>query len=216
MKKFIKDFGTCLGIFSGAITINDYLNKKSALATELEAAKAELAKVTKLAEATELDRKIDMSALKLKVNNLSSDLSESYKIFNQAVDEKFKKGDTETYNFLKQKAQEGFGKVTNGDEELKKLLDYLSKKDKFIGDDIFGKYEHFLENFRNYLSTLSIEQTFSFLHIIFFITMILLVYNIAIIFYSDLIIKYLSIENRYPKFSRFIEIRRKFQRYYMT
>jgi prepilin signal peptidase PulO-like enzyme (type II secretory pathway) len=72
------------------------------------------------------------------------------------------------------------------------------------------------DKFNKYLSTLDIEHTFALLHIIFFSTMLILVYNIIIVYYSEFLIKYFSIENKYPRLGRFIELRRKFQTYYMS
>lgn len=168
-------------------------------------------------EEQNVEHQIDLSQLKHKFNNGL----ENFKTFNdkmlEAQEEQTNYGNTEAYNKLREKATEAFNKFIKEQEEAEKLVDFLKKsKENFSPSDIFEQYEHFVENFKNYLSTLSIEQTFAFLHIIFFIVMIILVYNIAIVFYSELFIKYLSIDNKYPKFARFIEIRRKFQRYYMT
>lgn len=43
----------------------------------------------------------------------------------------------------------------------------------------------YFEKFNEFLSSLNIDQIFALLHIIFFATMLITVYNIAIVYYSD-------------------------------
>lgn len=52
----------------------------------------------------------------------------------------------------------------------------------------------YFEKFNEFLSSLNIDQIFALLHIIFFATMLITVYNIAIVYYSDWLIKYLGLE----------------------
>ena len=217
MRKISKEFGLYFGIFTGSLTVKEYIEKKHNSELLKQQYDLELAQLQKKIEDQEIGRQLDLSQLKHKMHNGL----ENFKAFNTKIEEAYKEqsanGDSEAYKYLKDKAKEAFEKLIKEQEEMDNWLDFIKKsKENFSSSDIFEQYKHFLENFKNYLSTLSIEQTFALLHIIFFITMLILVYNIAIVFYSDLIIKYFSIDTKYPKFAHLIEIRRKFQRYYMT
>ena len=137
-----------------------------------------------------------------------SELKQSTDFLSKAEGEREVNGETEVYNYY----------LKHFKEAQERAMDLQDKMDKFIDDVKNSNFimEDWYESFKEYLLTLSIDQTFALLHIIFFVTMLLLVYNIIIIFYSDLIIKYFSLESKYPSFARFIELRRKFQTYYMS
>jgi hypothetical protein len=214
MRKFIKDFGLYFGIFTGGLTVQDYLSKKKNLEEIGSKFKTKIEDLEKHVETKELEYQADMSQVKKGLSDMKTNVDNSIEKSKQTLDEYRQWGNSEAFKFLWEKTEECFNKVKDQEGALQNLIDNLkSNKNNFRMDDIF---EQFTENFKNYLSTLNVEQTFALLHILFFFSMILLVYNIAIIFYSDLIIKYFSLETKYPKFARFIEIRRKFQRYYMT
>lgn len=217
MKKYIKEFGAYFSILTGAITVNEYMSKRKNLETLVSEYNATVDGLCKKVEIKELERQIDLSHIKHQLMNFKTEVSTFIEKSTSASNEILNHGESETYQTIKEQAKTAFQKIVDREEEMEKLIDFLKdNKHNFKSEGLFEQYEHMLENFKIYLSTLSVEQTFALFHIMFFISMIFLIYNIAIIFYSDLIIKYFSIETKYPKFSRFIEIRRKFQRYYIT
>lgn len=85
-----------------------------------------------------------------------------------------------------------------------------------VPDFISENIDKIFESYRNYLSSLDMEQTLSLLHIIFCISILIGLYNLIMVFYSDQILKYFDLENKYPKFGRFLKLRSKFQLYYFT
>ena len=99
-------------------------------------------------------------------------------------------------------------------QSLNKANDILSK----IVDMISSNKNHYLNNlsetinlFKNYLSSLTLEQLVPLLNIFGLTVITSCLISIAMIFYGDYLIKYLNIENKYPKIASFIKLRRKFQ-----
>jgi len=68
--------------------------------------------------------------------------------------------------------------------------------------------------YQNFLSTLSLMELGALCHIILSILILFCLYNLIAVFYGDSLIKYFNLEVKFPKLSRFIQIRRKFQQYY--
>lgn len=105
-------------------------------------------------------------------------------------------------------------------ESENKINDWINSdevsKSSMVPDFITENIDNSLENFRNYLSSLDNEQLLSLLHIIFCISILIALYNMIMVFYSDQIIKYFDLENKYPKFGRFLKIRNNFKFYYFT
>jgi len=69
----------------------------------------------------------------------------------------------------------------------------------------------FMDSWNGFVHQLTIEQYVSVVHIITSITLLTCLFNIIIIIYSDFLINYFKIEEKYPKFGRLIKLRRKFQ-----
>jgi hypothetical protein len=52
------------------------------------------------------------------------------------------------------------------------------------------------------------------IHIIYSLTILLFLSSLITVFYSDTIIKFYKLEEKYPRLAKFIQLRRKFQQYY--
>ena len=196
-----------IGIGSGLITFGACYEKKKNLTEITSAAEAEKSLLEKEISELELQKNIDLTQVKKLNQDAYEELKKSAEYISNANSEKAN-GNSESYQVWLDKYRKSHDMITDIQNNIDKFIED-ARKSKFFMNEWY-------ENFKEYLSTLSLDQTFALLHIIFFITMLLLVYNIIIIFYSDIIIKYFSIEKKYPSFARLIELRRKFQSYYMT
>ena len=80
-----------------------------------------------------------------------------------------------------------------------------------ILDNIFDQ----IENINNFIINLSLEQNLALVNFLGTFIIVITVINILFIFYSNKIIDYFKLETRYPKLAFYINLRRKFQEYYL-
>lgn len=73
-----------------------------------------------------------------------------------------------------------------------------------------------LRAYQDYVSTLSIEQTFALAHLSLFFVLFSSVLNLSFVFYGEYLIKKFNIVNKYPKLGKIIAIRSKFQHFYFA
>jgi hypothetical protein len=85
-----------------------------------------------------------------------------------------------------------------------------SKTNFLFVDDI----TNFISMYQDYFSTLTLALTGALVHILVSIFIFFSLFSIIGIFYGDTLIRYLNLEEKYPKLARFIQLRRKFQQYY--
>lgn len=94
---------------------------------------------------------------------------------------------------------------------LQKLLEAInsdnSVKDFINQSDIIN----IIDRYKDFLSTLRIEQIVPVANICGLITILACFISIVIVFYSDYLIKYFKFEEKYPRIRKYIELRRKFQ-----
>nr|UEV87025.1 hypothetical protein [Grifola frondosa] len=64
-------------------------------------------------------------------------------------------------------------------------------------------------------SSLSYEENLAIIHLSGSISILLSLLSIIFIFYGNIIIDYLQLEVRFPKLAKFIQLRRKFQQFYL-
>jgi hypothetical protein len=72
-----------------------------------------------------------------------------------------------------------------------------------------------IDSINQFLLTLNFEQTLAILHLSGAFFILISLYIISIIFFGDYLIKYFNLEKSYPKLAAFIQMRRKFQNYYI-
>jgi len=93
---------------------------------------------------------------------------------------------------------------------------HLIDKNKFIGDiNWIENIKLFNNNLNKYISQLNFEQLGAFVHLSTSIFMLLCLLSIITIIYSDFLINYFKLEDKYPKLSRILKIRKMFQQYYL-
>ncbi len=72
-----------------------------------------------------------------------------------------------------------------------------------------------LDSLNNYISTLTPLETLSVLHICGSLVILFSLFSILSVFYGEFFIQKFSIENKFPKLAKFIQIRRKYQQFYL-
>ena len=81
----------------------------------------------------------------------------------------------------------------------------------WLGDELFT----FLESFNNFISHISFEQLWAVCNILSSLFILILLLNIISIIYSDYLLTYFKIEEKYPKIGKWIKYRRVWQHYYL-
>lgn len=107
--------------------------------------------------------------------------------------------------------------MTRVSEEFNQEVDFLNKVATSLENagTVTKKFvDDFFTHLSNFISNLPVEQLFAFVHLCFYIALILLVLNLAFVFYGDSIIRLLNIEIKFPRLAKLINLRRKFQQYY--
>jgi hypothetical protein len=87
-----------------------------------------------------------------------------------------------------------------------------SRGNNFLDPDFIPKL---FDIFNHYLSTLNYEQNIAFINLSGIFTIMVTLISIIFIFYGNIILNYLNLETSYPKIAKIINLRRKFQQYYL-
>jgi hypothetical protein len=111
--------------------------------------------------------------------------------------------------------------VENTDVEIHNLYESVNNKfDSFINkintllNDSNNKSQY-LDSLQQFFDGLNYEQNLAMSNILGSMFIIFTLFSIISIFYGDKLITYFDLENKYPKMAKFIQIRRKFQQYYL-
>ena len=119
-------------------------------------------------------------------------------------------------NKISQKLSEG-NKLTNElqNELLKQINDLNGGKGSGSASNLFiDNFSVLIENFHDFLSSLTLVQHFSLVNILIGTLVLNSLTTIIFIFYSDFLIKFFNLEQKFPSLSKFIKIRKKFQQFY--
>ena len=102
-------------------------------------------------------------------------------------------------------------------DKLESLYDYIVKSSGNSGSSKSFTIDNLniFDSVTNLYYNLNLVETLSLLHISGFIVITLSMLSILNIFYGDKIINYFSLEEKYPKLVKIIQLRRKFQQYYL-
>jgi hypothetical protein len=107
--------------------------------------------------------------------------------------------------------------ITENEKTQNLIEDFISlfiDKNKFIGNN-FPDIDLLINKWNNLISNLSIEQLGAFAHLLSALTIFFCLSTIISIVYSDFLLKYLKIEEKYPKLTKILKIRKMFQHYYL-
>lgn len=217
LRKLLKDLGLFFTLVGGIETARNLYNKRrdtGNILTELQESKnraleAELQKI-------QLQNSIDKVNLDKWRKDAKENFDKSLDYMKQSDIAK-NNGHNESSAALEQRADEALQLCRENEDKINNWIysDDISKS-SIVPDFVTDYINNLIENYRNYLSCLDMEQTLSLLHIIFCISILIALYNLIMVFYSEQILKYFDLENKYPKFGRFLKMRSKFQLYYFT
>jgi hypothetical protein len=89
---------------------------------------------------------------------------------------------------------------------------------KLVEDGNFRKFidSDKIIDFFNNINNLSFEDTIYVCHLSGSIAILISIISIITIFYSNQIIEYFKLETKYPRIAKFIQLRRKFQNFYIV
>ena len=93
--------------------------------------------------------------------------------------------------------------------KLQALLDRINGKSNFWG-------ESELKSLYEFLDSLTLLQELAFIHIVYILCILIVIWNIYSIIFANELVKYFNIEEKYPRWNKFFTLRRKYQRYYLT
>lgn len=100
-------------------------------------------------------------------------------------------------------------------ETVNKMIEiYLNNKNKFWEDGI-ATIKELYEEWNLMLNTLTYEQLGALAHIMSATFILLCLITIMGIVYSDFLLVYLKIEEKFPRIGKIIKLRRKFQQFYL-
>lgn len=72
-----------------------------------------------------------------------------------------------------------------------------------------------INDFQNWLNVITYEQNIAIINILGIILIMLSLISIIFIFYGNILLDYLKLEERYPRIAKLIILRRKFQQFYL-
>jgi hypothetical protein len=93
------------------------------------------------------------------------------------------------------------------------LLELFNKiddciKNSLINLDVFNQLQ-------TYINSLNVFQTLALSHLFAIILILILLIDLMSIYFSDYLLERFNIKDKYPKIYKFIQLRRKFQRFYL-
>jgi predicted nuclease with TOPRIM domain len=92
-----------------------------------------------------------------------------------------------------------------------KLIDIFNKNNN---SSILEELEKFRQDYYDWIHSLSLIKQGAVIHTIIFLILFIYLFSLITIYYSDSLLKYFKIEEKFPRLLRFIQLRRKFQQYY--
>jgi len=209
-----KDFAKLVGIIGGASSFGSFLinkNKKDLekISADILNQKIETEKKVKELENSRDNNNVEVSAilgdLKEKLENTKNSMSRLEKIVKkketEVITEEQINNDTDL-QYLISELNADWKKVDSCAEAIKKAID----KNKFLPDNF--DYKNIYENITN-------DQLGGIGLILFSQVILASAISIVFIFFGEYLIQRYEIEKKYPKLAKFIQMRRKFQKYYL-
>lgn len=218
-KELAKQGLVALSGISAILTIKDWYTKQSELTKFIKEAK-ELKEVCdnnlnylhKLLENTQLNAEMRAN-LQKSVSFFEKKLSEANTksdILSQLVNGgKFASGAEADIKEIAEGFQQDISEMRTSLDTIRGIAENSNDKHEFISD-----FVNYITKFQDYLSTLTVYQVYGLIHIICALLLLLLVFNLASVFYGEYLIKYFKLTSRFPRLAGLINLRSKFQQYY--
>jgi hypothetical protein len=174
----------------------------------------------------ELKKKEDLIVENLntqnKIASLSADISDQLETVSHnsrmitEYTEKLKDADLDSKEreFITSTVDQNVSQKTESIEKANSALKNIM--DSLFSDNYNFQLNNIIESYKEFLNTLTVEQHSPILNILGLIIIFSCIISIIIIIYSEYLIRYFNIETRYPKISKFIQIRRTLQQYYLS
>lgn len=100
---------------------------------------------------------------------------------------------------------------------IKQILDGINGSSNDGGNTSsflsFDDISKIMSNYQSFLDNLNLHQKYALIHILLSIIIFISILNIMILYLGDELIKYLKLEEKYPKLAKYIKLRRKFITY---
>lgn len=191
------------------------LEFKNNLNTQFDVVKTKISELKQeLSSSVDLETKTQLTG---KINDLTTNLKNMESIHKKYIN-KFENGnvsvDSEAssnlYNEYKTEFQEAFSKA---DKKVSEILNLLDKtKNKFMEDNnIFNV----INDFKEYLASLSLMEICLIINISSCVFILTCIISILFAISGNYLIDKFSLEKKLPKLSKIIQLRIKFQRYYV-
>jgi hypothetical protein len=125
---------------------------------------------------------------------------------------------TKLYNKTIEAQADSLEKANNS---IKEIIDSISPSinspnEITIINQITNIFNNLIENIKVFASSLDIEQLVAFINLSGEVFIFTCFVSVGAVLYSDFLIKYFKVENKFPKIANYIQLRRKFQRYYLN
>lgn len=98
---------------------------------------------------------------------------------------------------------------------IDKVLELISTPTSSGSNNNNISLQIFIDNYYQFFESLNIIQKGALTHTLFCIGLLFCIFDILVAYYSDKIIIYFNLEQKYPKLAKYIQLRRTFQNYYI-
>ena len=199
-------FGVPIGLFSAfkAVHTTDRTNRRfDTIETLLKRNNELTAKLTETIEKANSNKEVNVTETQIEAVRKSQEIiKEQLRDLTSKINES-----TAIQSDQINKVNEEIQNINNIQEEI---IEIITKSDgtNFLDYNI-------IDLINNFLSNLSVSQTVAFAHINCSLAIFFSLTTILSIFYGEKFIEYFSLETKYPKIAKFIQLRRKFQQYYL-
>jgi hypothetical protein len=172
------------------------------------------------------DKVIENQIVKNKIASLSADASDHLdwsKYHNRIVNELIEKLNNPNIDIsehehllklIKTNTEQKTVFLEKANNSLQQINDLLTSGNS--KNDFMSQFNIWIVKYKNFLSTLTVEQINYIINIIGYVIIISSLISIAAVLYGDFLIKYFKLEEKFPKIAKYIIIRRKFQWYYLN
>ena len=238
MKDFLKNLGKLAPLGLGVLTIDSYARgvTKADLQKAVDNNAKKVAEQLQALESEVKNLNDSNTIVTNKLNSLSDFIISAYNEAIASSKEIWAMGseiNTMTTNYLKIKNPssveqlEYYSKVTevvekynSKSEELVSNLEVLRDFVKKGFEENSSKFrsiediQNFIISYQDWLNTLSVSHRGAILHLCFSVTILFCLVSMISVFIGDQLIIYYNLENKFPRLARFIQLRRKFKKYY--
>ncbi len=147
-----------------------------------------------------------------KSNSISEQINELHRIESNIDPNIPTNEDLSTIDTLSDSINKGLDKIT---EQYSYLIDLITKSSGGKGGSASLIEHNPIEAINNFYSSLSFLETYAIVHLSAVVLIFLSLTSIISIFYGEIIITKLQLTTRFPRLTKIIELRRKFQQFYL-